>query len=328
MPKEKKRLTTNLFKKRFKDFIEDCQGISIYFRLKNDLLRCANIDNGALDKIKDEVCSNLMESIVGNPRFHFLRLSNTDDRNPADVMHIFDFANPDEIGTFVKINQAEEASEQAQQVNYAPDRNAAFEDVNAIIIVLEDSQGRKLTLYQKKTNFSVLKEHTNLCNVFYDGATLKQLDQNILQINNKYMCLKFSKLFMVRNVDQFEKDSGFRDIISKKAGDCITFLDQSGLVKDVEPLKQSAKQLPFAKKLTKVLMHSGVISAKVSNEKIIDFVKSKDYLEKVKLTEDEQQFDLKLKYSQNKLLEILDEAYLKSELTGHEFYVRAKDRKK
>lgn len=145
MPKEKKRLTTNLFKKRFKDFIEDCQGISIYFRLKNDLLRCANIDNGALDKIKDEACSNLMESIVGNPRFHFLRLSNTDDRNPADVMHIFDFANPDEIGTFVKINQAEEASEQAQQVNYAPDRNAAFEDVNAIIIVLEDSQGRKIT---------------------------------------------------------------------------------------------------------------------------------------------------------------------------------------
>ncbi|RZQ03712.1 DUF4868 domain-containing protein [Vibrio vulnificus] len=134
--------------------------------------------------------------------------------------------------------------------------------------------------------------------------------------------------YLIENVNVLEKEFGFDKIIHSKAVQYCTTIEDKAIVKDLTKFKvQMNNDTSFARKLVKVCKGSVVIEKEIANDTIIQFAMSKVYYkEKLKLTEDESQFDLGSINRCRHFLTLLDDEFVKSELTQQEYISKTKDR--
>lgn len=130
----------------------------------------------------------------------------------------------------------------------------------------------------------------------------------------------------VSDLTVLERNLGFNNLMLKAAEDTITSIDGIKLLDDIQVLKDSAEDIAFARKLSKVRKSSPIFQLNIPKKEIIEFSKNAPGLAGMfKYSEDGSSIRLDTKKSKAAFIKLLNDSYLRSELTKQYYEARAKD---
>lgn len=161
----------------------------------------------------------------------------------------------------------------------------------------------------------------------HDSRVVK-LEHDVLRLGERFVVSLIDDIYLIANVKALEKELAFDKVIHARAIQYCTALSDSNLVENLDKFSLRIKnETAFARKFVKIYKNSAVIEQKLLSEDVIKFAMSKDFYKKgLKLSEDESQFDLNSITRCNNFLTLLDDDFLKSELTQQNYIAKAKDR--
>ena len=185
-------------------------------------------------------------------------------------------------------------------------------------------EGNYLITYRKAFPVNLLKQGRN---VFFvkEAEQIDILRNDIFRMDGKIDFFSISDATLIYNLSVLEKFSDFKDIVIRAAGHSIQQVMAANIVADTTKLQERANtDLSFARKLIKVITHSLILNV-VSNEDIIRFAREHAYLSKrLKISQDNK-FELDKKTAQNMFVQLLDDAFLHSELSSNDYLSPGKD---
>lgn len=201
-------------------------------------------------------------------------------------------------------------------------------DLKAIIIVIGNGD-EKLAIYKhhyptntfRKTGFSFWRAGMN-------QDRFEKLDQDIVRLSQSLDFVYDGQQLIVTNFKVLEKFFGFKDAVKQEATTQLNQLAARNIIENIVGLADRiniAGDMTFARKVIRALAHSPVLQT-VSNETIIQFVKAHHTLgRKIKTNNLDTHFILDTQVSQNFFMKLLNDDYLKSELTQYEYDADSKD---
>ena len=131
---------------------------------------------------------------------------------------------------------------------------------------------------------------------------------------------------MVIDIKSFEKNFAFETLIHQRAEKTIAEIENIDLLEDIQVLKDSTDDPAYARKLSKVMDNSPIIKLNIPNEKIIKFTQTTPGLiGKFKYSEDSKKIRLDTKVSKTAFIKLLNDDFLRSELTELYYASVAKD---
>ena len=179
-------------------------------------------------------------------------------------------------------------------------------------------------LYKKAYNINILKRDKFLY-VFGQDNRFKRAEGDFLKLDGKAELLKVDNEIFVLDVKTLEGQLGLSQLISKDAEKGLKHIEELGIVKNFDDLKlHSEDNLALKKKLAKISRVSPVVTKKISKDAIINFAMGKDTL-KDRFKFEDGQIQL-TKSSIPAFLNLMNDAYLTSELTKEFYEAHAKDR--
>lgn len=292
--------------------LEDEEGN--YFKRKVDLEQ-----GKTTEELIDLFKSNLLINIIGNEELCLCNLSESDDRRNA--IYYFDYdVYPKDLCCIHDFNLDEDVA-----VDKFSFSNENLSGLRGYLIYL-GSMTDGVVLYKKHYPISLIKRDSFMLYkkqqrfVRFDGDEMLRLNENVqvMKLNNEIYAL---------DIDNFERNFGFESLIIKRATETIEEIEQIGILEDVQVLKDSVDDITFARKLSKVREKSPVISLNISNDDIINFTKTNLGLRgRFKYSEEGKQIRLDTKASKNAFIKLLNDDYLRSNLTNQEYDSIAKDR--
>lgn len=292
--------------------LEDEEGN--YFKRKVDLEQ-----GKTTEELIDLFKSNLLINIIGNEELCLCNLSESDDRRNA--IYYFDYdVYPKDLRCIHDFNLDEDVA-----VDKFSFLNENLSGLRGYIIYL-GSMTDGVVLYKKHYPISLIKRDSFMLYkkqqrfVRFDGDEMLRINENVqvMKLNNEIYAL---------DIDNFERNFGFESLIIKRATETIEEIEQIGILEDVQVLKDLVDDITFARKLSKIREKSPVITLNISNDDIINFTKTNSGLRgRFKYSEDGKQIRLDTKASKNAFIKLLNDDYLRSNLTNQEYDSIAKDR--
>ena len=316
-------MDTKKFKSAIKEITDTCTGIKLFFvDDDNNKLFDSDVQNDVLDDFRIEFVSYLKKQYSENDSFTVPKLSNADDRKHA--LYHFDFEeNPFEFKYLDTVN-ALPANKKIEQYQV---KAKGFSSIKAIVVRLKNQDGKVMSFYQYLHNFSLVTHGKGSFLTTHKTRVVK-LEHDVLRLGLKFVVAKIGSDYLVENISALEKELGFDKVIHAKAVQYCSSLRNRDLVEDLGKFEgRLDNETSFARKFVKIIKNSAVIEQNLTNEKIIEFAMNKPfYKERLKLSENEDKFDLNSLERCNHFLRLLDDEFLKSELTGQDYIARAKDR--
>ena len=292
--------------------LEDEEGN--YFKRKVDLEQ-----GKTTEELIDLFKSNLLINIIGNEELCLCNLSESDDRRNA--IYYFDYdVYPKDLCCIHDFNLDEDVA-----VDKFSFSNENLSGLRGYLIYL-GSMTDGVVLYKKHYPISLIKRDSFMLYkkqqrfVRFDGDEMLRLNENVqvMKLNNEIYAL---------DIDNFERNFGFESLIIKRATETIEEIEQIGILENVQVLKDLVDDITFARKLSKIREKSPVITLNISNDDIINFTKTNPGLRgRFKYSEDGKQIRLDTKASKNAFIKLLNDDYLRSNLTNQEYDSIAKDR--
>lgn len=282
--------------------LEDEEGN--YFKRKVDLEQ-----GKTTEELIDLFKSNLLINIIGNEELCLCNLSESDDRRNA--IYYFDYdVYPKDLCCIHDFNLDEDVA-----VDKFSFSNENLSGLRGYLIYL-GSMTDGVVLYKKHYPISLIKRDSFMLYkkqqrfVRFDGDEMLRLNENVqvMKLNNEIYAL---------DIDNFERNFGFESLIIKRATETIEEIEQIGILEDVQVLKDLVDDITFARKLSKIREKSPVITLNISNDDIINFTKTNPGLRgRFKYSEDGKQIRLDTKASKNAFIKLLNDDYLRSNLTN------------
>lgn len=315
-------MNTAQAKRAIKEITDTCTGIKVFFIDNANKLLDSDVENEALDDFRNNFVENLKRKYSENESFTSPALSASDDRNHA-LFH-FDFDEYPMEFTFLDQVNVLPANKTLDKYQV---KGQGFSNLRGIVVRLKNQQGSVMSFYQHLHNLSLVTPGKGAFLTTHKTRVVA-LDHDVLRLGNKFVVAKLGDNYFVENINALEKELGFDKVIHAKAAQYSANLKAIDIVDNLEKFDERLKnETTFARKFVKIFKNSAVIEQNLTNQQIVDFAMSKSfYQEKLKLTEEGNKFDLN---SQNRcaiFLRLLDDEFLKSELTGQDYIARAKDR--
>ena len=307
---------------------EDC-GINLYFILRQQeeyVLKKANVRHEALNPIKKVLRDNLIQlrQMMDEDTFALMNLSGADERK--NVIYIYDL--DEELQPISLMREVE-----ANLFNngyFTPDNNRVFdfatdtfEDVDAWIASY-GMEGNHIIIYRKTFSVNLLKQGRNLF-VFKDAEQIDIIKDDIFRIDGKIDFFLLDNTPLINNISILEKFNDFKDIVQRSARKSVQQIDAANLVDDITKLRERAENdISFARKLIKVTTNALILNV-VSRETIIQFAREHAYLSKRLKVSADNKFELDKKVAQNLFVQLLDDAFLHSDLSSNDYVSPGKD---
>lgn len=149
---------------------------------------------------------------------------------------------------------------------------------------------------------------------------------DILRLNGDFQLIRIGDELYVTDVKVLERNLGFNELIFREASTSVGAIGKLGLLEDIQVLKDSAEEVSYARKLSKVKKTSPIFSKNIPKEVIIEFTKTNPGLKNAfKYSDDGLTIRLDTKKSKEAFIKLLNDAFLRSELTKEYYEARAKD---
>jgi len=304
--------------------------IDVFFIMKGDdggVAKKANIANGATDGLRKAHLDNIgqlvsmMEEDINS--LTVINLSAADDRKSAIYRYDLD-DRPQFFDAFKEI-------EDHQYDDYFTKENGRFfvfskDDLSQIdaFVIHIGNDDNSLMIFRK--NYSVnLFKRDRIYLIKESDTRFDTMKDDFIRLDAKIDFLYVNGEVYIYNLDVLERFGDFHQIITKEATASLGEIGTLGLVSNLDVLSSRVDDLRFARKLAKISKDSPVF--RVPQADIIDFTKKHPFLkDKFNYTADGSQIELNTKLSQENFIKLLNDDFLRSELTKIDYESPAKNR--
>lgn len=317
-------MTSDELRNSISNILEQPHHTQLYFVLKinNELiLRLADVeDENTTPEIQRLFEGFLNDAIVFNNDMIIRALSVADES--TNVVYEYDYESyPEELNLFKQF-RIEEAVKTAH-FNFNTDNLSHLFGY----IVYIGSMENGIILFKKHYPIFLIKRDTFLLGMSKSSERFEKLPgEDIIRLNNDAQLLRVGDTILVLNLKILERNMGFKDLIQKAATETVNAIEELDIVDDIEILRQSLNEPSFARKLSKVKKASPIFKLDITKESIFEFIKNTPELaDKFKYNEDGTRIHLSSKQSKIEFLKLLNDSFLRSELTKQYYEASAKD---
>ncbi len=323
-------MTKEILKEKLEGLIaqENC-GMNLYFILRQQgeyILKKANVRKAALNPIKGLLSASIVQlhQMMEEETFMLMNLSGADERK--SVIYQYDLGEdlcPISLMKEVENHLFEEdyfTSGNNRIFNFDTDK---FEDVDAWIASY-GVEGNHIIIYRKTFPVNLLKQGRNIF-LIKDAEQMDILKNDLFRIDGKIDFFLLDNTALIFNISILEKFNDFKDIVIRSAQRAIQKITDVDLVSDITKLRERAESdISFARKLIKVTTNALILNV-ISNDIIIQFAQNHAYLSKRLKISADNKFEIDKKSAQNLFIQLLDDAFLHSDLSSNDYLSPGKD---
>lgn len=154
---------------------------------------------------------------------------------------------------------------------------------------------------------------------FKDNDMFKRQKENLLRISPVIHMIMVDDEILLLDMKKLESALGLKDILAREAERDIQSVMDKGLVTNNQHLMRICEKTSMCKKLRHALTQSKVILNGIDNRRIIEFAESKREKLKFNFNEAKNAFDIRSKTEAERFIKLLDDDFLRSELTQEDY---------
>ena len=291
--------------------------LNIYAVLKDSFeIKRLNLTKAA----QEQLLVTYKDSILDNLRYEeneipILNLSQADNRR--HIIYQYDEEDfPGSLNSLKELSQLEAGDIKQLETE-------DFIKIEAILIDIGDNQDQ-LTLYKNISSVELIRPDTKWFGL-KDGDTLSVNTDPSIRLTPKFDMMFVNGKLYVFNLKFIERHEAYNKLMLDKARtECIA-LEHLSYVESIDSIKLrlDSEDMPFARKLIKVIRNSPVINKNIPNIEIQHFCQNHPVLKKLKFNN--TKILLNTKISHDLFLKLLQDDYLYSLLTGENYEGIAKN---
>lgn len=291
--------------------------VVIYFRLKNGEVKLADIDNNVLPLILNLYKNEIEKEIIKKEDLELLNLSEADERK--NVIYKYDFDKERE--PFLSIT-AVANDEEIRKFSFS---NDTLGNIDAIIAKIGNAE-ESMYLYSKFYSVNLIKQG-KVIKLINSDHRFKMFTDQLIQITGKFDIIKYNNEYYIKNYEILEKFYQFVNVIKERTKNDFKKVEKLGIIETESKLFEYLENNPSrARKFIKVMASSKVIQKNIPNVQLISFVTNNSKLKgNIKTNEDGNKFVLDTNKRCDFFIKLLDDDFLKSELTQEEYEAIAKN---
>jgi len=280
--------------------------LKLYVITKENEVKKLVISEDVSDSLIELFKTNLEDTFLDEEKSYRLKPIDESNDELANTYYYFSSANLYErLNTFSIFNESEVAEFEFSQDN--------FSDIETFFIKISSSE-ECITLYKKNYPINLLQRGKTL---FFtkDNQKIDELKNDILKIDRNFQFLSIDDKVLIVNLSMLEKQLGYSEIITRDASEVLNVIASLDFLEDISKLTEMAKTTRIAKKINNIKNSKVLIIMEHDKQKVKEFIEKIEELKKsLKFNEDDK-LELTTKVGVEKFLKLLDDDYLKSELT-------------
>lgn len=299
--------------------------VQVYFVLKQDgnlVLRLADIEDEKTEPEVDKLFLEYMtDTVLNNNDLQVCELSTADERTNA-IFH-YDYTEyPEELEVFQSFD-IKQATKEVEKFNFEQDNLSRLCGYIIYIGSMEDG----VSLFKKHYPISLIKRDSFLLGAIKSKQRFELVTgDDIIRLNGAVQLFRINGEIFVIDIKVLERNMGFNQLIYKAADETVQAIEELDIIEDIQVLRDSAEDIAFARKLSKVKKSSPIFKLNISKETIIEFTKTThDLSGRFKYSEDGNEIRLDTKKSKDAFITLMNDAFLRSELTKQFYEAKAKD---
>lgn len=317
-------MTVDEIKAKVNGIFSNPYSAQVFLVLKTDNgfeLRIADIEDSTEPEMRSMFSESVRSRVSENDDLSICNLSNADDR--ANALFYYDYDEyPEELSVFKNFDLTS-AIDEVSKFNFDGDKISSLYGY----IVYLGSMTDGLLLFKKHYPISLIKRECFLLGLHKSKERFEKISSDdILRLNGDFQLIRFGSEIYVTDVKVLERNLGFNALVFREASSTVDAIDELKLLEDIQVLKNSAEEVAFARKLSKVKKTSPIFANNIPKEVIVEFTKNNPGLKGAfKYSEDGQTIRLDTKKSKEAFVKLLNDAFLRSELTKEYYEAKAKD---
>ena len=299
--------------------------VQVYFVLKQDenlILRLADIEDEKTEPEVDKLFLEYMtDTVLNNNDLQVCELSTADERTNA-IFH-YDYTEyPEELEVFQSFD-IKQATKEVEKFNFEQDNLSRLCGYIIYIGSMEDG----VSLFKKHYPISLIKRDSFLLGAIKSKQRFELVTgDDIIRLNGAVQLFRINGEIFVIDIKVLERNMGFNQLIYKAADETVQAIEELAIIEDIQVLRDSAEDIAFARKLSRVKKSSPIFKLNISKETIIEFTKTThDLSGRFKYSEDGNEIRLDTKKSKDAFITLMNDAFLRCELTKQFYEAKAKD---
>ena len=284
----------------------DVANIKLYATTKQNETKKISISSDVSDNLLELFKKSIEDMFLDDSKEY--RLKSIDDNNDeaAKTYYYFNGEN-----NYEKLNVLHNLSSLDEEVfNF---ENTNLDDIETFYITISNGE-KTIALYKKNYAINVLRRGKT---IFFTkhNENIDELKKDILKIDHSFQFMAIENNILIVNLSMLETQLGYDEVITKKAQETVELIASLDFLEDIAKLEEMVQTKKIAKKIN-LVKNSQVLDIIQSDiNKVKTFIDNIEDLKKsLKFTEDNK-LKLNSKIGVERFLKLLDDAYLKSELT-------------
>jgi hypothetical protein len=287
-------------------------GITVHLVKKNDdsteSILNADISEDLAEELRIIFREEINNRIIDNDELTLRNISSTHET--INSIFLYDLEEfPDKLSI---INQFQVFNDYP---NFSFSDND-LESIKAIIITIGD-ENNYFSIYKHVYPVTIVRQNRML-GFIPRGNRFEKLNSNILQINNSIDFLFTSNALIVNNLKTLSSVYGYNEIVKNQAREKITLISGLDLIENIEELTMFIENIKYAKRILRIHPNSPVL--RLARTSIINFIINHPKLSrKIRLNDNRDKILLDTDVSKVLVIGILNDDYLKSNLTNLDY---------
>lgn len=286
---------------------EEPISLSLYFIIETangNELKLADIEPSVTSTLLIQFKNYINSKLINNETLFFANLTEAEDRKNSAYYYDLE-EKPVSLNFMNTVLQNEEQT----KFNF---NNYNLNTIKAFVILI-GNQNHKITLYKKHYPINYLHRDSVL-RIFPAATRFEKMDENILSINESFEFMQIENDLIILSTKVLEKHFGFEQIIRNAAVANLDVIENSLLLEDITLLNTLSADLKYAKKIVRIKRGTPVLALPTST--VMTFIQQHPILKKkIRLNADNTKVSLDTKVSQELFIKLLNDDFLKSELT-------------
>jgi len=197
--------------------------------------------------------------------------------------------------------------------------------IDAIIAKIGNAE-ESMYLYSKFYPVNLIKQGKAI-KLIKSNHRFKMFTDQLIQITGEFDIIRYNNEYYIKKYEILERYYQFENVIKERTKNDFEKIRKLEIIENEDKLFEYLEnKTSRARKFIKVMASSKVIQKNIPNDKLISFVTNHPKLkDSIKTNDDKDKFVLNTNKSCEYFLKLLDDDFLKSELTQEEYEAIAKN---
>lgn len=294
-------------------------GLETFFVIKNSSgqysIKRADFTADAQVDLKNQFKEDINNKIVDNEALSLMKITTADGR--SDVIFEYDIPDADQA-VEIKLMSKLVSTTSFPKFSFS---NDGVDKIKAILMIVGTAT-KNIVIYKHVYSVSLFDKK----GIFLVKDRIESVDSSMIRISGGFDFFMINNIYYVMNVKLLESKYGFDKFLKKSADIIIQSIKNIGLIHDITAFEVRLTEKSFARKLAKVSSQSLILSRSIAHSTVINFIENHPTLKtKLRCDSTNNKIILDTKVSHDFFIELLRDAYLRSELTNENYHAIAKD---